>query len=155
MRRQLSSEYSYLVPIIFFIIGVGVGTVLILLLVSDVSRFGRAAIIVIPVIIGFLAGYYSIRFCNVSFDSEYVYFSRFGRERKVSLDRVANIKVNVLPLGIFFLRNYIVTIKYTEVDQVKKAWFLSQGIFRIVGSVREIPHLDTLRKFIKDKKYGK
>jgi hypothetical protein len=101
-----------------------------------------------------IAGYYSTRLYNVSFDHDFLYFSRFGRERRVGLDQVSDIKIGVVPWP-FYLTTYLVTIFYSDGDRVKKIKFFSRGLFRIVGSIREIPHLDTLRKFIKEKKYGR
>jgi hypothetical protein len=90
----------------------------------------------------------------VFFDAENLYFSRFGKEQHINLHSVTDIHVNVFPLKMFYLNSYIITIEYNEQDQLKKIKCLSKGIQHITGTVKEIPHLDRLRKIVRDKKYS-
>ncbi|MDQ3551291.1 MAG: hypothetical protein M3413_07165 [Bacteroidota bacterium] len=154
MRQQLSHEYPFFVPVKLFGIGVAVGTILFWLLGFYSSGSGRVLAIVVPLIMGLGASYYSVQFFNVSFDENFIYFSRFGQEEKLRLDSVTDIKVTVFPLRIFYLNTYILTIEYIEHGQLKKIKCISKGIPRILSSVREIPHLDTFQKYIKDKRYS-
>ena len=155
MRRQLSNEHSYLLSGIFFVIGASIGIVIVLVFFTVTYSPGAIVLTLIPITIGLLGWYYSIRFYNVSFDSDFLYFSRFGRRQKINLETISDVKTSVLPIRIFYLRSYIVTIIYGEFPSKKKIRFLSRGIFRIVGSIGEIPNLDILRSFIKEKKYGR
>jgi len=155
MKRQLSNEFSHLLPLIFFVLGLSIAIIVFFLFVPDMSTLETFIVVLASLVIGFLFSYYSIRFYSVSFDSDFLYFSRFKREQKVSLDKVADIRVSVLPLRIIYLNTYVVTITYIGLGKNEKIRFLSRGIFRMVGSIREIPNLDTLRKFIQEKKYGR
>jgi len=155
MRRQLSTEYYYLQPLQFAVAGLAVGAGIVCFFISDVSWLGKFASVLILLLAGLTAFYFGARLYKVSFDSDFLYFSRFGQEKKVPLEKVSNIKVSVLPWPIFYLTSYPVTISYTENDSIKKVRFLSRGIFRIVASIRQIPLLDTLKQYIREKKYGR
>jgi hypothetical protein len=155
MKQQLSHEYSLYVPFLFFGIGVGVGTLLFWLLGFSSSGPGRMIFFIVSFLMGISTLFYSLRFYNISFDAENMYFSRFGKKQHISLHSVTDIDVNVFPLKMFYLNSYIITIEYTEQDQLKKIKFISKGIPLIAGTVKEIPHLDMLRRSIKDKKYSK
>jgi hypothetical protein len=157
MKRQLSNEFSYLFPLMFSFSGVAVAAIILVIFFTDAPAFEKVLSTLILLIFSFVTGYYPIRLYKVSFDPDYLYFSRFGREQKVSLDKISDVKISVIPWSIFYLTSYPVKITYLDIteNRVKKIRFFSRGIFRIVGSIREIPNLDTLKKFIKEKKYGR
>ena len=155
MRRQLSTEFYYLLPLQFAVIGVAVGVVSVWFFFSELSWFEKIVSVLILLLDGFIAWYFGARLHKVSFDHNFLYFSRFGREQKVTLDKISDMRISVLPWSVFYLTSYMVTIRYTEDGIIKKVRFLSRGIFRIVGSIREIPFLDTLKKFIREKKYNR
>jgi hypothetical protein len=141
MKQQLSHEYSFYIPFLFFGIGVGVGTFLFWLLGFSSSGPGRMIFFIVPLLMGLSTLFYSLRFYNVAFDAENMYFSRFGKEQRISLLSVTDIHVNVFPLKFFYLNSYIITIEYNEQDQLNKIKCISKGIQRFAGTVKEIPHL--------------
>lgn len=104
---------------------------------------------------GLLAWYYSATFSSVSFDSDFIYVSRFRSASKIGIEKILDVKPCVFPIRIIHTNTYIVTITYTDLDRTKKFRFLSKGSFRNVGSIRGISDLDVLKQLVSEKKYGR
>jgi hypothetical protein len=97
--------------------------------------------------------YYFAGFYNVSFDNDFIYITRLRSTAKVALENVENVKPDIFPIR-FFLRNvYVVKVSYLVNGRKRKIRFFSNGARGLVGTVDNIPFLDSLRQKIKAKKY--
>jgi hypothetical protein len=90
---------------------------------------------------------------KVSFDREYLYFADSGHSQKLDLKQIIEIRTGIIPVFLFQLKTYLITIVYEENAKKKKIRFLSRPLFGS-GSVRGIQHIDTLRKYVLNKKYS-
>jgi hypothetical protein len=96
--------------------------------------------------------YYFAGFYNVSFDDDFIYITRLRTTAKVALENIENVKPDIFPIR-FFLRNvYIVNVSYLVNGRKRKLRFFSTGARGTVGTVDNIPFLDSLRQKIKEKK---
>ena len=155
MKRQISNRLTPFIPIFFFLLGLTIGTAILIVFSGKLSFNGVILMSVASVVFGIVGLFYSKRFYQVSYDSDFLYFSRSRRSDKIALENVSEIMPNVFPLPFFYTNGYIVTIHYRDKEINKRIRFFSKSTFRDVGSVKGIPQLDTLKHLISDKKYGR
>jgi hypothetical protein len=155
MKREISNEKIQTLPVFLFL-GLTIASLVNLFFFDEYSLIGKAASIVLFLVFGIVQWYLSTKFYKVSFDSDFLYFSHFQRtQKKVGLEHVLDIIPIPIPIRVFWLNSYIVTITYLENDDKKKVRFFSKGAFENLGSIKGIPHLEKLRQCVLDKKYGR
>ena len=91
---------------------------------------------------------------NVSFDDEFVYFSRFGRSEKISMDQITGILPSVIPHLLFQRNVYQVTVKYLDQNQEEKKIKFFSNETSINGTVDNIKFLDKLRELVRERKFS-
>jgi hypothetical protein len=152
MRRQLSNEFPYLIPLQYSAIVVTV-EIIVLLFTGFPSVIGGIFLIAILIIAILYDLFLQIRLYKVSFDHDYLYCFRYNQEKIIPLENVGEITPGALPYSIFYHKCYMVVINYYDGDSKRKIHFLSRGRFWRVTN-QDIPLLATLRDFVMKKKYG-
>jgi c-di-AMP phosphodiesterase-like protein len=154
MKKEISKEPFQTLPLFFLIIAMMV-SLIIYVFVNNNSPVAKALSLILLLACGILFWFVSVKFYRVSFDSQFIYYSHFKQSRKIDLKDVLEITPTAIPIRIFYLNSYIITITYLENDIKKKIRFFSKGAFKVVGSVNGIPHLEQLREKVLDKKYSR
>lgn len=156
MRRQISHDQTKTGQGLLFFVGLTVVSIISVYFLDksdsdfSISRFALTALTIIC-FIGLLYYYSTARFYTVTFDNDFIYFSRFNKMGQVRIDKIINVRPSIFPLKLFYKNVYSVTIEYLDNDIKKKIKFLSKGDSEY-GTIDDIPFLDTLRQLIKEKK---
>jgi hypothetical protein len=99
--------------------------------------------------------YYSGKLYSVSFDNDFIYLSCLRQIKKLGVEKITDITPYVIPFRLFYRNVYLIKLTYFDNDTCNKIYFLSKGTTGRVGTVNNIPMLDTLRQLMRDKKYSR
>jgi hypothetical protein len=92
------------------------------------------------------------RFYTVEFDDISIYFSRFQTKGQIDLARIVKVKPSIFPQQMFYRNVYTVVVEYLDKENaIKKIRFLSKARSN-VGTIDDIPFLDTLKQLVKENK---
>ena len=158
MTHQLSNKQTQLAQLMFILIGLGLPSFIFTFFIlgsDNLNVIGRIILAVLSFGLGLLILYFSAHLYKVTFDRDYIYLSRLGKKEKISIEKIEEIKPSFIPFRLFYSNAYIMTVIYFDNQKKYKVQFLSKGATGIVGTVDHIPLLDTVRQFIKDRKYSR
>lgn len=158
MTHHLSNKQTQLAQLMLILIGLGLPSFIFTFFIlgsDNLNVFGRLILAVLSFGLGLSILYFSAHLYKVAFDRDYIYLSRLGKNEKISIEKIEEIKPSFIPFKLFYSNAYIMTVIYFDNQKKYKVQFLSKGATGIVGTVDHIPLLDTVRQFIKDRKYGR
>lgn len=158
MKRQLSNNQTQLAQITLTLLGAGLPVLTIYILTFSDNNFrtvGEIALASLSILLGLSIIYFSLQLQNVSFDRDFIYIARFKQLKKIDIGNILEVKTSAIPFRLFYRNTYMVTLTYLEKEKKNRFHFLSNGATGIAGTIDNIPMLDILRQFIKDKKYSR
>ena len=158
MTHHLSNKQTQLAQLMLILIGLWLPSFIFTFFIlgsDNLNVFGRLILAVLSFGLGLSILYFSAHLYKVAFDRDYIYLSRLGKNEKISIEKIEEIKPSFIPFRLFYSNAYIMTVIYFDNQKKYKVQFLSKGATGIVGTVDHIPLLDTVRQFIKDRKYGR
>jgi hypothetical protein len=158
MTHQLSNKQTQFAQVLLILFGVVLLSFVLIFLIfgsDNLNVIGRAIIAVLSLIVGLSILYFSAHLYKVTFDRDFIYLSRLGKKEKISIEKIDAIKPSFIPFRLFYSNVYIMTVIYFDNQKKYKVQFLSKGATGLVGTLDHIPLLDTVRQFIRDKKYSR
>ena len=155
MKRQISNEQTRIAQIIFSIFCFTLSCFAMTFLVSDFFAFRRLLILCLSILCSLISLYYSGKLYSVSFDNDFIYLSCLRQIKKLGVEKITDITPYVIPFRLFYRNVYLIKLTYFDNDTCNKIYFLSKGTTGRVGTVNNIPMLDTLRQLMRDKKYSR
>ncbi|MBC7936478.1 MAG: hypothetical protein H7Y86_14105 [Rhizobacter sp.] len=158
MIHQLSNKQTQLAQVLLILIGVGLPSFILTFFIlssNNLKVIERILIAVLSLGLGLLILYFSAHLYRVTFDRDFIYLSRFGKNKKISIEEIEEIKPGFIPFRLFYSNAYIMTVTYLDNHKKYKIQFLSKGATGSVGTADHIPLFDTVRQFIKAKKYSR
>jgi len=158
MTHQLSNKQTQLAQVLLTLFGLGLPSFILSFFIfgsDNLNVIVRLIIAVLSVIGGLSILYFSAHLHKVTFDRDFIYLSRLGKKEKISIDQIDEVKPSFIPFRLFYSNAYIITVVYFDNQKKCKAKFLSKGATGLLGTVDHIPLLDTVRQFIRHKKYSR
>jgi len=158
MKHQLSNKQTQLAQVLLIFSGVIPPSFILTFYIfgsDNLNVIGQVIITVLSLIVGLSILYFSGHLYKVTFDRDFIYLSRLGKKEKIGIENIEEIKPCFIPFRLFYRNAYIMTIIYFDNQKKYKVQFLSKGATGLVGTVDHIPLLDTVRQFIKEKKYSR
>ena len=158
MTHQLSNKQTQLAQVLLISLGIALPSLILTFTIfgsDDFNFIGRLIITVLSLVLGLSFLYFSAHLYKVKFDRDFIYLSRLGKTEKISIDKIEEIKLGFIPFRLFYSNAYVMTLIYLDNQKKCKVNFLSKGATGLVGTVDHIPLLDTIRQFIKERKYSR
>ena len=155
MKRQISNEQTGIAQVVFVILGMALPCFILTFFFNNVSNLGQIIIVTLCFLFGLICLYFSTKLYTVVFDNDFIYFSRFQKVKKIDINKAIDIYPSIFPFRLFYRNVYLMTLVYSDNDSKRKIYFLSKGTNGRVGTVNDVPFLDTFRQLIRDKKYSR